>query len=495
MLKNDILEANSSTQFNRMEWIVIIGVIWLVSAILNGSKKKSNNSGQGYYSKPQTSTYRPKLNIHQIDISNITLSPEQQKILNKIESTNNHFFITGKAGTGKSVLLQYFKQSTNKKVVVCAPTGVAALNVGGQTIHSLFRIPPSFIERDSLEPVNYKVALLLRNIDAVVIDEVSMVRADLMDAIDHRLRQARNSTLPFGGVQIIMFGDMYQLPPVVSDPELHKYFADNNGGYYFFNAHAWNNVQFTIYELNNVFRQKDESFITILNAVRKGNIVDQHLLDLNVRAGIQIPEDGVLTLSTTNQSVNTINNTHLEKLPDPIFEYKAIISGNLEETSFPTEELLRLKKGAQVMLLKNDKEKRWVNGTIGSIDSLNSNEIKVNLDGFVYSIPQETWSKIRYTYNQQTRKVEEEIVSSFTQYPLRLAWAITIHKSQGHTYGSVAVDMGDGAFAHGQTYVALSRCKSLEGLYLKREVVREDIIVDNSIVTFMNRAEVMTAED
>lgn len=477
-----------------MEWLIILGIIyWIGSSLWSSTKKKTPYQNNGYRPSGSTWTSKPKINLKQIDISSITLSKEQQKIFEKIETSSEHFFITGKAGTGKSVLLQYFKQKSAKKVVVCAPTGVAALNVGGQTIHSLFRIPPAFIERNSLQPVGYKTALLLRNIDTVVIDEISMVRADLMDAIDHRLRQTRNSSLPFGGAQIVMFGDMYQLPPVVNDPELHKYFADNNGGFYFFNAYAWKDADFNVHELTNIFRQKDESFISVLNAIRNGTMTDEHLTTLNVRAGVGVPEEGVITLATTNQAVNEINDYHLGKLPDKTFEYRATIVGDLEQSAFPTEEILRLKKGAQVMLLKNDKEKRWVNGSIGQITSLSSDEIKVNIDGYTYSIPPETWSKIRYTYNPETKKIEEEVVSSFTQYPLRLAWAITIHKSQGHTYGSVAIDMGDGAFAHGQTYVAISRCKSLEGLYLKREIVREDIIVDPSIIDFMTRAEVISS--
>lgn len=477
-----------------MNWLILLGLIWLGSIVWDKISNKSSGHKSSYQSPNTSWTIKPKINLKQIDISNIKLSNEQQKIFERLENSNEHIFITGKAGTGKSVLLQYFKLKTAKKVVVCAPTGVAALNIGGQTIHSLFRIPPAFIERDSLEPVHYKTALLLRNIDAVVIDEISMVRADLMDAIDHRLRQTRNNTLPFGGVQVIMFGDMYQLPPVVNSPELHKYFVDNNGGFYFFNAYAWRKAEFRIYELNHIFRQKDEAFVSVLNAVRNNKVADEHLSVLNTRTGVSIPEEGVLTLATTNQAVNEINDYHLNKLPGKTFEYRATIVGDLEQSAFPTEEILRLKKGAQVMLLKNDKEKRWVNGSIGYISSLTDNEIKVSIDGFSYPIPQESWNKIRYTYNQSTKKIEEEVVSSFTQFPLRLAWAITIHKSQGHTYGSIAVDMGDGAFAYGQTYVALSRCKSLEGLYLKRAIAREDIMVDQAVVDFMRKAIVMEAD-
>lgn len=458
-----------------MIWTIVLFSIVGISFLIFRMKKK----------KPS------RLNVQESDVSQLTLSEEQKQVFKNIEQTHDHFFITGRAGTGKSVLLQYFKQHSKKQVVVCAPTGVAALNVGGQTIHSLFRIPPSFITRESLSPPDYKTAQLLRNIDTVVIDEISMVRADLMDAIDHRLRQARKSSLPFGGVQLILFGDMYQLPPIVSDRELHKYFADNNGGFYFFHAKVWERTGVRVQELSTIFRQNDQQFIEILNAIRTGDVSNQHLMLLNSRARVMIPEDGVITLATTNHAVNTINEYHLSQLSGKECEYEATIEGNMEESYFPTEELLHLKPGAQVMLLKNDKEKRWVNGSIGYVRSLSSDEVKVDIDGYVYSIPQETWKKIRYTYNKEKRIVEEEFISSFTQFPLRLAWAITIHKSQGHTYGAVAIDMGSGAFAHGQTYVALSRCRSLEGIYLKRGIEWDDIRVDPTILEFSKRLESM----
>lgn len=475
-----------------MEWIAIIVFGYLVYAAISSSRKGSSTNS---YIPPTIPSYQPpKINLKQVDLTNVKLSDEQQRLFDLLENTNEHIFVTGKAGTGKSLLLQYFRQKSQKKLVVVAPTGVAALNVRGQTIHSLFRIPPAFIRKDSLR-VNYKTATLLRNIDAVVIDEISMVRADLMDAIDHLLRQARGVNVPFGGVQMIMFGDLYQLPPVVSDPELHKYFADNHGGYYFFHAHAWKDIKPNIYQLDMIHRQTDEHFKKILNSIREGKVTDKLLLNLNERTKIPIPTDGVITLATTNDAVSQINAEKLELLPDEVHEYRAVVAGDIRQSDFPTEEILRLKKGAQVIFLKNDKQKRWVNGTIGKIDSLSDNLIKVNIDGIVYPVPQETWSKIRYYYDQYTKRVEEEIVSSFTQYPLRLAWAVTVHKSQGQTYGSVAIDMGGGAFADGQTYVALSRCKSLEGLFLKRGIAKEDIMVSAEVINFMSRAKVLIAPD
>lgn len=475
-----------------MEWLIIAGIFWILYGLVN--RKKNTPSNGNYYpsSNPSVSKPMPKpnINLKQVDISNIKLSPEQQRLFDKLENTTSNMFITGKAGTGKSVLLQYFKQNSSKRLVVVAPTGVAALNVGGQTIHSLFRIPPAFITKDKLR-LTPKTALLLRNLDTVVIDEISMVRADLMDAMDYLLQQARGSNLPFGGVQMVMFGDLYQLPPVVNDRELHKYFADNHGGYYFFHAHAWRNAPLEIYQLSIIFRQKDEVFRDILNSIRAGSFTDQLLSQLNARVTVEIPEEGIITLVTTNSLASEINNRKLGQLEGELREYRASVFGELEQSAFPTDEILRLKKGAQVMLIKNDREKKWVNGTIGFIHSLSGTEVKVDIGGIVYSVPKETWSKIRYYYNQEKKKVEEEVVSSFTQFPLKLAWALTIHKAQGQTYGTVAIDMGDGAFAHGQTYVALSRCKTLEGVYLKREILREDIMVDPAVVSFMDKAQIL----
>ncbi len=458
-------------------------VLQIIAEFFQNRQNGTGNFQDKYIQKANKPSSKFRLNEKQIDLSEITLSPDQEKILGLLQTSKTPIFLTGKAGTGKSLLLQYYRQKSNKNIVVCAPTGVAALNIGGQTIHSLFKIPPELIRKDSLK-VEKRAAKLLKHVDVLIIDEISMVRPDLMDAIDYVLRKARSSSIPFGGVQIIMFGDLFQLPPVIQK-EVSDYFEQNYGGNFFFNADVWKNIKFDIRELTTVFRQKDEDFKSVLNAVREGTITDEQIMVLNKRAGAEIPSEGVITLTTTNVSAKKINETKLSLLKEKGYEYKAEISGNLEKSAYPTEEILQLKKGAQVMLLRNDKDKRWVNGTLGYIDSLKNDEIKVNIDGNIYSVPRETWKKIKYIFNETTKTLEEKVVSSFTQFPLRLAWAITIHKSQGQTYNSVAIDMGFGAFTYGQTYVGLSRCKSIDGLYLKRKISREDIIVEPKIINFM----------
>jgi hypothetical protein len=427
------------------------------------------------------------LSLKQSPIENIKLSNEQIALFDLLENTNRNIFITGKAGTGKSLLLQYFKEHSHKKIVVCAPTGVAAMNVGGQTIHSLFKIRPGLLGK-ATSAVDYQTAELLKHIDTVVIDEISMVRADLMDEVDNVLRKSRKVDFPFGGVQTVMFGDLYQLPPIVNDAELHKYFSNNLGGYFFFNAHVWNKTELDIYELRKVFRQTDSGFINLLNAVRVGDVEQEVLRELNKRANIQIPREGVVILAATNKVIGEINHGRLAELKTKEFQYRALVVGDINESEFPTDQTLRLKKGAQVMLLRNDKQKRWVNGTLGLVQSLSKDEVRVRVDGFTYSIPTTTWGKIRYYYDPETGEVEEKPVSSFTQFPLRLAWAVTIHKSQGQTYKSCAINLGDGAFAYGQTYVALSRCVSIDGLYLMSQIQKSDISVAPQVASFMEGA-------
>lgn len=491
-----------------MEWLIGIGVIWLGTYLWGKHKEEQGkqeaaqqrNRYQNRYqsaastaSAAQTPARPKKLNVKNVDISNVTLGAEQRAVHKVLEETDQNVYVTGKAGTGKSILLQYFTEKTSKVVAVVAPTGVAALNVGGQTIHSFFKFDFGVQEPNEIE-VDYKTREILRHIDAIVIDEISMVRVDLMEAINRKFQIAKRNDLPFGGVQLIAFGDLYQLPPVVADGELHRYLNHTYGGTYFFNAPVFKQSPLEIYELEHNYRQKDAEFKDILNSIRHGDNSPEVLEKVNVRAEVTIPEDGFITLSGTNTGVNAINAHKLANLPGQEHTYTAEISGDIKQSSFPTEKYLKLKVGAQVMMLRNDTERpmRWANGTLGIITSLTPTVIRVNIDGVEHSVNKTTWDKVRYYYDPEERKLEKEVTSAFTQFPMRLAWAITIHKSQGQTYESIAVDLSTGAFAHGQTYVALSRCKSLEGLYLKSPIQPEDIIIDREVIEFMKQAK--TAE-
>lgn len=419
-----------------------------------------------------------------IDITNIELSEEQMAMYETMERKSTNMFITGKAGTGKSVLLQYFRTNTTKNVVVVAPTGIAAMNVGGQTIHSLFKLPLGLITPQSIKKDN-RVAKILGHIDCVVIDEISMVRADCMDGIDMMLRYAKKSDQPFGGTQIIMFGDVFQLPPVIAERELYSFFRNEYGGYYFFDAHVWKTTSFSVYELTDIFRQKDSTFTNLLNAIRNGAI-DYELFDeINKRVSVDAPTKGAVFLVPTNAQVDAINSQKLALLPGKTHTFQAKVDGDFDRSAYPTEEFIQLKKGAQVILLKNDKDKRWVNGSIGYVQDLSADTITVSINGQSHDLEKQSWNKIKYEYNEETKKIEEKIIGSFSQFPIRLAWAITIHKSQGQSYDKVVIDLGRGSFAHGQTYVALSRVRSLEGLYLTRPIQSKDIIVDQKIIDFM----------
>lgn len=420
----------------------------------------------------------------------IVLSAEQQAVLKTMEETRQHLYITGKAGVGKSVLLREFRKQTKKKIVVAAPTGIAALNVQGQTIHSLFKLPTQLQKKGHLE-ANEKANTLLKRIDAIVIDEISMVRADVLDAIDERMRQACDNSLPFGGKQLIMIGDVFQLPPVV-EKDLRDYFDRVYGGVYFFNATVWQKTEFKVFELTQVFRQKDSAFKDILNAVRDGSVVEEQIASLNVRYGVALPKEGTVTLATTNALVTQINQERLDRLPGKAYQYNAVITGTMEKNSFPTEERLYLKKDAQVVLLKNDQNGRWVNGSVGVIEKLSDISIEVRVNGVVHTLEKNTWEEIAYTYEND--EIKAKVVSSFEQYPIRLAWALTVHKSQGQTYENVCLDLTRPTFAHGQLYVALSRATSLQGLYLKMPVKMRDVIVDPKVTEFMARREAIAIE-
>lgn len=422
----------------------------------------------------------------------VPLNSQQNEILQGMENTLDHLFITGRAGTGKTTLLHEFVATTAKSVAVCAPTGVAALAIGGQTIHSLLRLPLGIIGDRELGFIPKESLAVLANLDALVIDEVSMVSADVLDAIDRRLRQAkRRRNTPFGGIQMIMFGDPYQLSPVVSGQAEKAYFQDHYRSPWFFDAKVWSETEMTTLELDTIHRQADGEFRAVLNALREGRMEPEMGRMLNER-GMREPEDPeLITLTTTNASVTKINSIALERLEGKAKIAHADIEGDFGSTAaYPADEQLVLKPGARVMFLRNDTAgpdgPRFVNGTIGTVTKI-TDTVSVDVDGEGVLVEPVTWEKIRYEYSPATKTISHDVVAEFTQFPLRLAWAVTIHKAQGKTLDAAVIDLGQRAFAPGQTYVAFSRLTSLDGLYLKRPLSPSDIIVDQDVLRFMSQ--------
>lgn len=418
----------------------------------------------------------------------VELNPEQRAIYNLLSSTNNHALITGRAGTGKSVLLEYFTDHSPRRSIKIAPTGISAINIRGQTIHSLFGFPMGVIRPEQLRvPVESRE--LLRRIDTIVIDEISMVRADVVDAISEFLKSARSSSLPFGGVQILAFGDPYQLPPVVAGAEMRKYFAKSYGGAYFFNANVWQETKLSVFELQTVVRQSGAAFKDLLSAVREGHCDGWIIDELNRRciAEEEIPEHGHITLTTTNAAAQAINAAQLSKLKGKHRSFQIEFTSELEPNAVSAEAKLDLKVGAKVMFLKNDPHGRWANGTIGTVKSFSGHGVNVLCGKKVYEVRPVEWEQFKYFFDEDAGVVKQEKVAAYSQIPLRLAWAITIHKSQGCTYDKVAIDLGKGAFIHGQTYVALSRCKALSGLFLLNEIRPSDIVTDEQVSRFMQK--------
>lgn len=419
----------------------------------------------------------------------IELNDLFKKALDLLENSNRNVFITGKAGTGKSTLLQYFRENTKKRVVVLAPTGVAAINVHGETIHSFFGFKPD-ITLDKVKKIKFRKGRknIYKEIDAVIIDEISMVRADLLDCVDKFLRlNGPKSALPFGGLQMIFIGDLYQLPPVVTSQEKHI-FKGYYKSEYFFDAKVFGLMAIEYLELEKVYRQKDEKFIGLLNTIRNNTAGDAELEALNARFDPgSNPKGGFcINLTTTNQMAKEINESHLAKLPGKDKVFVGEIAGEFDLKQLPTEIELKLKIGAQIMLLNNDPMRRWVNGTLGKIKKIGKDAVEVELrDGRIETIQPFEWQMFHFELNQNSGQLETETVGSFIQFPLKLAWAITIHKSQGKTFDSVVLDLGRGTFAHGQLYVALSRCTSLRGIVLKKLLKKQHIIMDYRVVKFI----------
>lgn len=424
-----------------------------------------------------------------------------QKALQIIQFTRRSLFLTGKAGTGKSTFMRHIAATIKKKHIILAPTGIAAINAGGSTLHSFFKLPfhpllpndKRYSTRNIRDTLKYngEKNKLLREVELIIIDEISMVRADIIDFIDKVLRiYNRNMREPFGGKQLLLVGDIYQLEPVIKEEErqlLRPFYPSN----FFFDAQVFREMQLIAVELKKVYRQRDAQFIALLDHIRTSHVSDSDLRLLNAQVNAEIGAEAgrlFITLSGRRDTVDYINEKQLNTLPDQPTIFYGHIEGEFPESSLPTPMELEVKTGAQVLFIKNDKERRWVNGTLGTIIGFGDEEDGIiyvrTEDGRDFDVQREIWSNVRYTFNEKEQKIEEEEIGSYQQFPLRLAWAITVHKSQGLTFNNVKIDFTGGVFAGGQTYVALSRCTSLQGISLQEPIRRENIFVRTEVTNF-----------
>ena len=415
------------------------------------------------------------------------LSQEYIDCLDEIEYSREHLFITGKAGTGKSTLLDLFRRTTSKNVVILAPTGIAALKVHGQTIHSFFKFPPRLILPSDIK---YTPSLkrIVNKLEILILDEISMVRADILDGINRILQLHRNNSKPFGGIRLVAFGDIYQLPPIVSSVEEKHFFQNNYTSAYFFASEIWQQLQNMRYiNLSKVYRQTDRSFIRLLDEIRMGDIDYDSLTALNENVDPDFDQEGYIYLSPRNATMQRINQQKLAELPNEERTYLPTITGEYNPNNMPIDPVLRIKVGAQVIFVKNDPDKEYVNGSLGIVTDLDTNLIRIRLnhDDKEVTIGRATWDMIRYRLDPDAdAQIKPEVVGTLEAFPVKLAWAMSIHKSQGQTFEKVILDMEGGAFEFGQTYVALSRCTTLEGIVLKKPLRQRDIMVDQRVVDF-----------
>lgn len=495
-----------------MEWLLGLGGAWLVWKLFlsdNGAPM-----GQGVRKLPQepstshhasqaiievmpppivaTSATAPIKTKPPKKLPQIELSDEARQALQALDDGKN-VFISGAAGTGKSTFLKYLLACLEgeKNFVVLAPTGVAALNVGGQTIHSFFKFKPCTLTEDDIPTLHNKRPT--RGLDLIIIDEISMVRADLFDSVNRYMKKnGRDPSLPFGGTQVLILGDLYQLPPVLKGED-EKFFSQLYDSPFFFHTNAYHNGGFVNVEFTKVYRQKDIDFVTMLNRIRIGDVDEALVRKVNSRVAKHFPQDEIqkldpIVLTARNVTADAINNKKLRDLDENPKVFEGVITGKFDfkDNRLPAPLELTLKKGARVMFTKNDKMKRWVNGTLGQIVGLGTDKIMVAIGQSLHELEREKWENIRYVFNEDNDKWEQRVIGTYSQYPLMLAWAVTIHKSQGQTLDSCMVDLEGGAFAEGQTYVALSRCRTFEGLFLKQDINLSDIRVNAEVKHFMS---------
>lgn len=420
----------------------------------------------------------------QIDAEN----KEQMLAFELIAGTNSSFFLTGKAGTGKTTFLHNVQKMVDKQFVVVAPTGVAAILAGGETIHSFFGLPMSVCEPGTYGRLNEVRLAAIRHADTIIVDEASMVRCDIVDAMDLTLRKAMATNRPFGGKQMVFVGDMFQLPPIVkAGPErdcLQEIYGTDT--FYFYKSKAVQRMHMVKIEFRKVYRQEDRDFLQVLENVRMNRVTSADLDLLNARVRVPGKEDGmVITLASLNKVADNINQKRLREIASEEFTYEGVVKGAFEEKRFPVDRELRLKVGAQVMFARNDQQRRWVNGTLGKVVALTQDNVRVELQtGDAYDVPMCSWDSVSYEYDRKERKLVKSVTGTYTQYPLKLAWAITVHKSQGMTFEKMNLDLSRGLFAEGQLYVALSRVRSLDGLFLSHAIMPKYAQTSKEIISY-----------
>lgn len=420
--------------------------------------------------------------------TNSKMTVQQEQAYELIRDTYTSFFLTGKAGSGKTTFLRRVQKEIGKNFIVLAPTGVAAILAGGQTIHSFFGFPLEAMPLGSVGKISPERYNIIKNVDTIIIDEVSMVRCDIIDAIDATLRDCLYSTAPFGGKQIVFSGDLFQLEPVLVGQAEKAVLSDNyhTDKPFFFKAKVFSRMRLPKIEFKKIFRQDDAAFLSILNDIRCGIVKQADLDMLNNRVGVSVPEDGmVITLCSVNKRADRINAEYLDAIKENAFTFEGKVDKEFDEKKMPVSKKLTLKKGAQVMFCRNDPMQRWANGTLGKVTRIDSENIYVTVEGEKeYKVEKTAWEATNYKYDPKTKKVGKTVTGTYTQYPLKLAWAITIHKSQGMTFEKMVLDLSNGIFSDGQLYVALSRVKSLDGLYLSRPILPSYVRESKEVLSY-----------